>query len=250
MSEASSVNVNAVNGIARIGNLQLCQIALTSAMDRSQNLPGLVVFSGPSGWGKSMSAMYVANSARAFYVQAKSAWTKKHFLRAILFEMDINVTPAVTIAEMVDQIGEELAASRRPLIIDEMDHIVDRNMVELVRDLYESSQSPILLIGEEGLPTKLKRWERFHGRVLAWVQAQPVNQDDARALRHIYSRDVDIADDLLDEVLKVAHGSVRRVCVNLDLIQREALNDGLDRMDAKGWKKRPLYTGEAPKRRV
>nr|WP_249123784.1 ATP-binding protein [Pseudomonas aeruginosa] len=70
---------------------------------------------------------------------------------------------------MADQIAEELAASGRPLIIDEMDHLVAAGQVELIRDLYESSQASILLIGEEMLPTKLKKYERFHGRVLSWV---------------------------------------------------------------------------------
>ncbi|WP_207214001.1 hypothetical protein [Solidesulfovibrio carbinolicus] len=57
----------------------------------------------------------------------------------------------------------------RPLIIDEMDHVVERNAVELVRDLYEASRAAILLIGEKALPGKLAQWERFHGRILDWV---------------------------------------------------------------------------------
>lgn len=237
-----------VNGVAAIGNLNLCQIALERALSREANLPGLVCFYGPSGWGKSMSATAIANASRAYYVQAKSVWTKKHFLNAILFEMGIKA--AGTIPEMADQVAEELAASRRPLIVDEMDHIVDKNAVELVRDIYESSQAPILLIGEEGLPNKLKRWERFHGRVLAWVQAQPVNLEDARLLRSIYCRDVTVADDLLQHVVEISHGSVRRVCVNLDMIQSESLGMGLDAMDRANWGRREFYTGEAPKRRV
>ena len=241
-------NPQSVNGVAAIGNLNLCQIALERALSREANLPGLVCFYGPSGWGKSMSATAIANQSRAYYVQAKSVWTKKHFLKAILFEMGIK--PAGSIPEMADQVAEELAASRRPLIVDEMDHLVDKNAVELVRDLYESSQAPILLIGEEGLPNKLKKWERFHGRVLAWVQAEPVNLDDARALREIYCRDVHVADDLLNHLVEISHGSVRRVCVNLDLIQSETLGIGMDQMDRANWGRRDLYTGEAPKRRV
>lgn len=237
-----------VNGVAAIGNLNLCQIALERALSREANLPGLVCFYGPSGWGKSMSATAIANQSRAYYVQAKSVWTKKHFLKAILFEMGIKA--AGTIPEMADQVAEELAASQRPLIIDEMDHIVDKNAVELVRDIYESSQAPILLIGEEGLPGKLKKWERFHGRVLAWVQAQAVNLEDARQLRLIYCRDVSVADDLLEHVVQISHGSVRRVCVNLDMIQSESLGMGLDAMDRATWGRREFYTGEAPKRRV
>jgi hypothetical protein len=195
-----------------------------------------------------MAANYVANARRARYVQAKSVWTKKHFLKAVLFEMGIK--PGSTIPEMADQVAEELAQSNRPLIIDEMDHLVDRNAVELVRDLYESSQAAILMIGEEALPNKLKRWERMHGRVLAWVPAQPVTVGDARQLTSLYCPRVKVADDLLARLVELSHGSVRRVCVNLERVQEEAMVQGTDVMDLGTWGKRELYTGEAPKRRA
>ncbi|AOJ10574.1 AAA family ATPase [Burkholderia mayonis] len=239
---------NSIGAIAQIANLGMCDIAIERAVSRSANLPGLVCFYGPSGWGKSMAANYVANTRRARYVQAKSVWTKKHFLKAVLFEMGIK--PAATIPEMADQVAEELAASGRPLVIDEMDHLVDRNAVELVRDLYESSQAPILMIGEEGLPSKLKKWERMHGRVLAWVPAQPVTLEDAHKLRPLYCPNVQVSDDLLAKLVELSHGSVRRVCVNLERIQEEAMVQGADVMNLAEWGKRELYTGEAPKRRV
>ncbi|WP_246797797.1 AAA family ATPase [Burkholderia perseverans] len=234
-------------GIAQTANLAVCDIAITRAIERSKNLPGLVGFYGPSGYGKSIAANYVANRRRAYYVQAKSVWTKKHFLQSILFEMGIK--PAGTIAELADQVSEELAASERPLIIDEFDHIIDRNAVELVRDLYESSHSPILLIGEEAMPAKLKKWERMHGRVLAWVQAQAVTMEDARKLVQQYSPNVEIADDLLHRLVELSHGSVRRVCVNLEKIQEETLAAGRRSVDLGAWGGRDLYTGEAPKAR-
>ncbi|MCA8194132.1 AAA family ATPase [Burkholderia vietnamiensis] len=242
------LNSKSIGAIAQIANLGMCDIAIERAVSRSANLPGLVCFYGPSGWGKSMAANFVANTRRARYVQAKSVWTKKHFLKAVLFEMGIK--PAATIPEMADQVAEELAASGRPLVIDEMDHLVDRNAVELVRDLYESSQAPILMIGEEGLPNKLKKWERMHGRVLAWVPAQPVTLEDAYKLRPLYCPSVKVDEDLLAKLVELSHGSVRRVCVNLERIQEEAMVHGLDAIDLAKWGKRELYTGEAPKRRV
>ncbi|WP_175895725.1 AAA family ATPase [Burkholderia cepacia] len=242
------MNSKSAGSIAPIANIGMCDIAIERAVSRSANLPGLVCFYGPSGWGKSMAANYVSNTRRARYVQAKSAWTKKHFMKAILFEMGIR--PAATIPEMVDQAAEELAASGRPLVIDEMDHLVNRRAVDLVRDLYESSQAPILMIGEEGLPHKLKEWKQTHGRVLAWVAAEPVTLEDAYKLRPLYCPSVQVAEDLLQKLVEVSNGSVRNVCVNLDGIQEQAMVLGLDVIDLDTWGKRPLYTGEAPKRRV
>ena len=243
-----SFNDNSLNTTAPLTNVGLAMSALERSVNRSPHLPGMVVYYGPSGFGKSFSATYTANNLRAYYIECKSSWTKKGLLFSILKEMGI--APAHTIYEMTDQISEELVLSQRPLIIDEMDHIVDKKAVEIVRDIYEGSQAPILLIGEEKLPTKLKRWERFHGRVLDFVPAQPASTADAKHLRRLYARGIEVADDLLDEIQRISRGSVRRICVNLDRVREIASVEGWESVDRKMWGSRELYTGEAPTRRL
>lgn len=238
-----------VNTVAPLANVGICVAAIDRALSRSEHLPGMITFYGPSGYGKSTAAAYAANKLRAYYVQCLSAWTKKSFLVHVLKEMGVRAAP--TIADMTLQVAEELALSGRPLIIDEMDHLAEKKAVEIVRDIYEASGgAAILLIGEEGLPGKLRRWERFHGRMLDWVPAQPADIDDARHLRELYCRHVKIADDLLSRVTDIARGSVRRICVNLDRIEYTARNEGLTEIDLPTWGDRDLFTGEAPRRRV
>ena len=164
----------------------------------------------------------------------------------------MGIKPANTVGEMLDQVCDQLSASGRPLVIDEMDHLIDKNAVELVRDIYEGSQAPILIIGEENLPQKLKKFERFHGRILAFVPALPVTVDDARLLAAVYAPGVSCADDLLTRLVNDSHGSVRRVCVNLDQVREEASAYGEAEVDL-GWCEKHqvrFYSGEAPKRRV
>lgn len=237
-------------GIAKIGNIGQCQTALERAMHRSANLPGLVCFYGPSGWGKSLSSNYLCNTKRGYYIQVKSIWSKKVLLQKILGEMGIK--PSQNTGEMLDQVCDQLSASGRPLVIDEMDHLVEKKSVELVRDIYEGSQAPILIIGEEELPQKLKKFERFHGRILSFIPALPVTLEDARLLSACYAPNITCADDLLGKLVKDSHGSVRRVCVNLDHVREEASVYGVNEVDL-GWCEKNgirFYSGDAPKRRA
>ena len=235
-------------GLAPLTNVALCMDALEAAVNRPAHLPGITVFAGPSGFGKSSAAAVAATRFDAVYVQARSTWTRKAAHQFILKEM--GVAPGRTLAEMAEQVAEQLALSRRPLILDECDYLLKNDSIEIVRDMYEGSGAAIMLIGEEKLPASLKRWERFHGRILRFVAAEPVSLEDARAMAKLYAGGVDIADDLLARIHREAKGSARRVCVNIERARKEAAGNGLTAIDLAAWGNRPLYTGEAPARRL
>lgn len=237
---------------ANINNLSLVAIAMEKLTGRMDGLPGLGVLYGPSGYGKTSATVAVANRTQAYYVQLRSAWSKKTLLEKTCFE--IGVPAGKNVAASLDNIIEQLAGSQRPLILDEADYLVSKaGMVELVRDIYEGSQSAIMLVGEEQLPNKLKKYERFHGRVLSWVPAQPVSLNDARLLAEVYASDLRIDEELLAHIVELAHGSVRRVTVNLVNLADTAAANGYDYANLASVEKMQdfeFYKGEVPKRGI
>jgi len=232
--------------LAPLTNVHLCARALERTINRSANLPGFVGFTGPSGWGKSMAASYCCTRYGAVYVECRSTLTRRSFVASILREMGVSAER--TIPEMMEQVAEHLDLSQRPLIVDESDYLIDRNVIEMLRDLHEMSHSTILLIGEEQFPRKLLKWERFHNRVLVWQLAQPCNLDDARKLAAFYCPNLEVADDLLERVKEMARGGARRICVNLDMIRDYCQKQGLKRINLEGWGRREIYTGDVPAR--
>lgn len=233
--------------IAQIHNLSLVRTAAERLIGRQSSLPGIAVLYGPAGYGKTTAALSIANETRAYFVQMRSAWGRKALLEKIIVEM--GAKPFGTIPQLLDQVCEQLAASGRMLMIDEFDYCVRNDgMIELIRDIYEGSQSTLLLLGEEMLPQKLKRYERFHSRVLSWIPAQPITPADAALLVPIYAPGIDIADDLIAHLAKLSGGSVRRVAVNLAAIYEAASVEGWAGVDRTTWGDRPIYTGEAPRR--
>jgi len=239
-----------VNTIAPLRNVSLLAGLVSRVRDRPNGLPGMGCFYGPSGFGKTHAAIFACNHYRAFQIQMKSVWTRKKLCVSILQEMGIQ--PAPTIPDMVDQIGQELSLSRRPLIIDEADFLISKSMIEVIRDIYESSQGTIILIGEERLPQKLKVWERVHGRMLDWVPAQPGSLADTKHLVRIYCRSVEVADDLLESLHVASGGSVRRICVNLDRVREKAIAADLANFDMADWSRLggEFFTGNPPSGRV
>lgn len=240
--------VSAPASIAQLRNVALFAEAVTAASMRAPHLPGLLVFHGPSGFGKTLAASYGANLHRAFYVEARSSWTKRALCIGILRE--IGVEPAQRVYEMQQQIADELATSGRPLILDEADHVLAAGAIEIVRDIHESSGAVVALIGEERLPQKLRAVERVHNRVLRWVAAVPSDLTDARALASLYCAGLSLADDLLEAILVTSRGGARRVCMNLDLVRDAAAKRGKKdaALDRAWWGERPFYTGDVTPR--
>lgn len=233
-----------VKTVAALGNVARAEYAVQRAMAAPRHLPRMLCFYGRSGYGKTSAAAYLRAKHRAYYVECKSTWTRKKLLEDIL--KDMGIIPPKTIYDMCDQVCQQLATSGRPLIIDEMDFLVEKSAVEIVRDIYDGSKGVVMIIGEECLPSKLQRWERFHGRILEWTKAEPADLDDAMVLAEFYCRRVPADEEAVAHIHGLAKGSVRRICVNLELVQERALSMGLDHITMDVLRGVTLYTGAAP----
>lgn len=235
---------------APLRNLTLLEELVIKLKGRSPDVPGLGVFHGRSGDGKSRAAAWVgASDHLAYYVEANDFWTPRAMLRSIVDAMGLALPAHATNNELAAKIAEELETSRRPLIIDEADHLAKKDMIDKVRALHDMAApgtASIVLIGEEGLPQKLQRYERFHRRILDFVQAEPCDIDDARQLASLYCPRIEVLDDLLEQLLDQTYRSTGRVAVNLVAIAAFAAGEGLKRIDRAAYAGQRINTGAAP----
>lgn len=231
--------------IAPLRNVAALISLVERVQDRSMGLPGMAVFYGPSGWGKSTATTFAANEYQAYHVQVLSCWTPSYFLQSIMRE--IGIKPVRGVPAMVEAIAANLARADRPLIIDDAQYLtMNKKLIELARDLYEASQSTVILVGEEELPQHLTKWENIHNRQLAWEPALACNLSDAEKLVQIYSPDVKIERDLLSEIVDASGGSIRRVVTNIDQAKELARSRGTSRADLALWGDRVFATGQPP----
>ncbi|MGQ9370568.1 AAA family ATPase [Azospirillum sp. A39] len=235
---------------APLRNLTLLEELVIKLKARDPDVPGLGVFAGRSGDGKSRAAAWVAASDHmAYYVEANDYWTPRAMLNAIVDAMGLALAPHATNNERAAKIAEELETSRRPLIIDEADHLAKKDMIDKVRafhDMAAPGAASIILIGEEGLPQKLQRYERFHRRIFDFVQAEPCDLDDARQLALMYCPAVEIADDLLEHLVGATYRSTGRVAMNLVQVAAFAAGEGLRRVTLDLYRGQRVFTGSPP----
>jgi SpoVK/Ycf46/Vps4 family AAA+-type ATPase len=231
---------------ARTSNMALAASTMASAINASEGVPRMVLFYGPSGYGKTIACSHVAAVTDAAYVLARSVWTAKTFLEALAREVGITLVKK-TASEIMDQIVDAITQRPCPIIIDEMDHLVKKQSVDMIRDIYDATSMPIMMVGEENLPSKLKEWDRFDNRILRAEAAAPSTLEDGRLLRDLYVRTVKMDDDLVDLFTAECGGVTRRIVANLQEAQRIAIDDlGVMQINRNDWGNRAIMTGKLP----
>lgn len=214
--------------------------------NRGDGVPGMGCFYGYSGLGKSMAASFCVNATGAIHVQMKLVWTQKKLCQSILDEMGLTTSSRTSVPDMVDLIANFLQSNELPLIIDEADFLVRKNMIEIARDIYEMSEAPVILIGEELLPQKLKRWERIHRRLRYSIPAEFADDRDFDLLREIRCPGIEIDEDLVAAIKAAGGGSAGRLVVNLDAVEETSRRIGRKRVGLADHGDDLLFTGEAP----
>lgn len=233
--------------VAPLKNVASCLALVDQLVTRPAHLPSIGVFSGFSGYGKSMAAQYCWNRTGALFVEVFDFWTRKTFCQAVLAELGVH-RPRGTIGDMMVEIIARLGDDpARPIIIDEADKLVDKGMIELVRDINKAAQVPVLLVGEELLPQKLEAHERVHNRVLDFVLAQPCDLADTKSLAAFLFPKLSITDELLDRVRMETGGKARKIATTLNAAEHFARTQGLAELTVENYRGR-IFTGETPKR--
>lgn len=230
------------NTLAMLKNVAACYTLVEKLRSRTAKQCGIGVFYGYPGLGKTEASIYVRGKVRGVLVEVGHGWTPKHLLETILHQCGVAARGSVP--KLQDQLIRYLADEERPLIIDEADKLMDKSMIEHIRTILDSARVPGLLIGEENLAQKLERWPHTYDRVLEFVQAQPCDLEDARALTRLFCP-VELDDGLLDLIRRKAQGRPRRIMNTLAAVAEFARNAGLTALTVETYAG-PFHTGAAP----
>jgi len=137
--------------------------------------PSLGMITGSAGRGKSEFAKHYATNSNAIYLPPMNKRSTLMLLREVTFELC--ETKLGRIEYSLDLISREMGKERRLIIIDEAD-LLAIDILEMLRNVNERCNCPILLIGEEGLKGKVASRRRISSRIRRKAEFGPVTQPD------------------------------------------------------------------------
>lgn len=246
--------------LANIKNVGRLAAVVEKCMERPAYAQRMGIFNGWSGYGKSTAAAYCAQQYGCFWVQAQETWSMKTMLAAMWRAIHGGVAPKrMNVDELREEVAFALGERRRPLLLDEADLIHRQNsagkfpLLEVVRLVHMgANNTPIILIGEEGLAAKLEApgLERVDGRIGVRGQADPLDLEDAELLAKLYTPKLEIEPALLADLTAAVKGSARRITNALYELADFAAAEGVGRVTAADWGARPWVGSKATSRPI
>lgn len=232
--------------LAKLPNVSKLLALVEKCETRHESLDGLGVMHGRPGLGKTSAGAAAAVLQGALHLVVESMVTPRSLLEMIAENMGVRhpkKCPNNLLFRLVAAAREE---SGRTLILDEADRLMKTSLIELVRDLYDQTKVPIILIGEEELPQELLRWPRVHSRVLAWSGVEDATETDIDLLAPVYLPGIEIAADLKAALLAGSGHNHRYIVSNMASIGDAARVRGLRRMTLADWGDGIFHGGKPP----
>jgi DNA transposition AAA+ family ATPase len=225
--------------MAMTKNLQRFIGAVDELMNRPPGTEGMGLLWGEPGEGKSTAVGHVFDKFDGIFVRAMGCWTVTSMLGEICKEL--GGERKLRRADMIDWINEQLKDRPRPIFVDEADYLFRQfEMMDALRDIYDTSGCPVILIGMEEIARKIQNHGRFARRITQWVEFKGLDLADARTLAATVC-EVSIADCLLQHLHKEARANVGRMVIGLSKIEKMAKANGLEKVSREQWNDRPLF---------
>lgn len=138
------------------------------------------LFFGAPGTGKSEVGQWYAAKESVPYIRAKDISSRRSLLSNIVAEL--GEAPSYTSAALFDQVVEELISRPKPIIIDEVDYLVRGGAVEILRDINDMTNTPVIMLGMEHIDKKLKRFRHLYDRFTTVVRFDLFDRDEVETL--------------------------------------------------------------------
>jgi len=156
--------------------------AMARLSSRNDGVPGMALVYGEPGLGKTQATTHwVAQNANVVYVRAKALMTPRWLLEDLATELGEDAE--YRSKKLFESCCKSLGNQRRMILVDEVDYLLKNPLLaETLRDLHDSSQAPIVLIGMAGADKKIARYRPLTDRLSEIVPFKELSATDVRLI--------------------------------------------------------------------
>lgn len=241
------------NSVIKTTNVIRAIDAVESLHSRSRGEEGMALLYGRPGEGKTTATGYLVNQFDGVFLRARQTWTVTSMLQALMEE--IQREPSHVRSPMVDAAVEWFVTHDRMLVIDEADYLLQqRGMLDALRDIYDLTGIPVLMVMMEKAPRKIQSdpgLSRFKRRITKWVRFDGLSlEDTAKVCAELPEladeTPIQVERDLVERIHKESGQNIGFIVIALGKVERFARTNNLDAVGLAEFGQRELFDDRDP----
>ena len=191
------------------------------------NIPKIILVYGEYGLGKSETIKWWTFKNDCIYVRANQGMTSRWLLSEIAEEL--GEEPFWHIQETFNLIEKKLKENPKPIIIDEVDYLLERNTIETLRDLYDTTSCPLVLVGMGNIDKKLSRYPHIIDRIYKSFKFERYDFEDVKQILNELTQITFTPDGV--EYLATRVNQFRQIVKLINKIEKLAITNQLKQID-------------------
>lgn len=144
------------------------------------NIPKIALVYGDYGLGKSQTIQWWVDKNNSVYVRAIKSMTSRWLISEIAEEL--GEEPFWHTQETFSIVESHLKRNPKTIVIDEMDYLTQNDTIELIRDLHDKTNCPIVLVGMAMADKKLARYPHLCDRIYKSLRFETFNSEDIKEI--------------------------------------------------------------------
>lgn len=191
------------------------------------NIPKIILVYGEYGLGKSETIKWWTFKNDCIYVRANQGMSSRWLLSEIVEEL--GEEPFWHVQDTFNLVEQKLKQNPKPLIIDEIDYLVNNNVIEVLRDLHDRTVCPMILVGMVNIDKKLSRYPHLKDRIYKSFKFESYDKQDIKQILSELS-EIPITNDGL-EYLATRHNQFRQIVKLINKIEKFAIINDLTELN-------------------
>lgn len=132
-------------------------------VNKPKSIPKMGLVYGEPGLGKTQTALWLVCKYDGIYLRASNLMTGRWLFDGLIKEMD--ELPRYLTSDNFNLVVKKLKANPKVIFIDEIDYLMNNfKTVEILRDLHDETDCPIIMIGMGLAHRKLERYKHLYDR--------------------------------------------------------------------------------------
>ena len=191
------------------------------------NIPKIILVYGEHGLGKSQTIQWWADKNDSVYVRATQEMTSRWLLSEIAEELGEEAF--YHSQETFTLIENNLRQNNKVIIVDEVDYLIDKSIIETLRDLHDKTGCPVVLVGMGNIDKKLSRYPHIIDRIYKSFKFERYDFEDVKQILNKLTQIPFTPDGI--EYLATRVNQFRQIVKLINKIEKLAITNQLKQID-------------------